>query len=103
MKPVIYGSQGFQCPRLPHLQNRTYGQKNFPQNHEHHKSAVLRSPTLAARGLSLINYTFITEEFAETLDKFRLVNRGAVQSHFLNNGDHSPPTFNAPEKLGIKR
>jgi hypothetical protein len=44
-----------------------------------------------------------TEEFAETLDKFRLVNRGAVQSHFLNNGDHSPPTFNAPEKLGIKR
>ena len=48
-------------------------------------------------------YQFITEEFAETLDEFRPVNGVAVQSHFLNNGDHLPPTFNAPEKLGIKR
>jgi hypothetical protein len=28
---------------------------------------------------------------------------GAVQSHLLNDGDHSPPTFKAPEKLGINR
>jgi len=45
----------------------------------------------------------ITEEFAETLDEFRPVNGVAVQSHCLNNGDHSPPTFKAPEKLGIDR
>jgi hypothetical protein len=45
----------------------------------------------------------MTEEFAETLDEFRPVNGVAVQSHFLNNSDHSPPTFKAPEKLGINR
>jgi hypothetical protein len=28
---------------------------------------------------------------------------GAIQSHFINNGDHSLPTFKAPEKLGINR
>jgi len=29
--------------------------------------------------------------------------RGAVQSHLRNNGDYSPLTFKAPEKLGINR
>jgi len=29
--------------------------------------------------------------------------RGAIQSHILNNGDYLPPTFKAPEKLGINR